>query len=609
MPLDDDTGMLAVGSQRQMLAVSRTQEIMSELVVTRNVTNMVGLMQELAQEHVHGDSLTEELRVLIRSILTLTHDIKTALRAEHSNDTAILDSLPTCFDDARQTLERAKEAATVRKEAATARFDTYTSCRKKVLDLYESKITSCEAYDTHIAGLAVPHVTTEQECVWGDGDDVVLKSMKELRTWAMDNTKLLEDLHKKCAKAMHDYAAADKECDEEHVEFEADICSIRQDEWNACNDNYQTSCSACSVNFDKVVNEMECRETDRKIDWSAAEKIKCYVQVLLKSPSDYNISENCVEGKTCLSDVRIEEYKKCEKLCENVDYESDDYAMIDGVNTTHRHEIEEMEKRCTREMDLHFPAKKPCAPCPDLEPYPCGSTFIDQHYAMFKKDTWIAGIDAETKECAGYEHTEVSAYSLPECLPCRGTFPQRLEDPFAAERAACEKSGGRFGDEIIVEYTRAEGAQDRDWVCIRNLLVNGENPKAEPAVSNYGNWHEGKLATDKGSWTWWCSQGYPTTTKFDKGTTEWLSSKLGEPTCIKDIEFRQDGGYSPYQGDGAYSFGKGEFQVKVISEGIIQWTSPVVMANKAPDWKDAGQSGAYKGRGFFELAFDMKQEE
>jgi hypothetical protein len=66
-------------------------------------------------------------------------------------------------------------------------------------------------------------------------------------------------------------------------------------------------------------------EKDRKIDWSATEKIECYVDVLMASPDKDTLLKHC-GSETCLNKWREDMYNKCNGLCPEVDYAEEGIA-------------------------------------------------------------------------------------------------------------------------------------------------------------------------------------------------------------------------------------------------------------------------------------------
>lgn len=539
-------------------------EMVAELVSSRNITRMVGLVQELAEQNLHGDGITEELKALLRGVNELVGDIETTLKSEHSDDEAILANLERCFTDAKGTLDNNLESFKSDSEGERAAYTAFKDCRADVYSKYVTKIKKCEAYDNFIADLNFPG-KIEQECVWTHADDKVVKHLTDGAAWYQTNAEMAKTLRSACVAAVEDYEDADEECDSTQLDFENKVCTVRTKEWDACQDDFINECARCAKQFDKTVNEVECREKDRKVDWSSAQKIHCYVHVLLKSPPDSVInSSSCVDGnpEDCISKWRMTKYKECETLCENVDYENPDgYKVIDGVNSTHRHEDDAQEKRCTRIMDLNYPAQVGCEECPEVDPYPCLGAFEDQFYSNYIKTDWVDEIAEGTKECANHKHEEWSAYSMEDCHACPD-LPES-QQPKSKE---CEI----FGDEIEVVTTKEAAA----YVGFSWITINGGGPDEERPfkvvgrsgvwAGNEGTWSADKILKSDGDW---CSEDR----RPGNFKPSWIKLSLNEPTCIEELKLSMEWHTESY---------KGGMVAKVFSKGVLTWTSPE-MTNQA----------------------------
>lgn len=534
-------------------------EMVSELVSSRNITHMVGLVQELAEQSLHGDGMTAELKALLRGVNELVLEIENTLKAEHKDDETILASLKQCFTDAKGTLDHTLVSLQSDSESEQVAYKAFKDCRADVYSKYVTKIKKCEIYDNFIAELNFPG-KIEQDCVWTHGDDKVVKHLTDGAAWYQTNAEMARTLRSACVAAVEDYEDADEECDSTQVDFENKVCTVRTKEWDACQDDFINECARCAKQFDKTVNEVECREKDRKVDWSSAQKIHCYVHVLLESPSDDVLnSSSCVDGtpEDCTSKWRLNKYKECESLCENVDYKNPDgYSVVDGVNSTHRHEDEEQEKRCTRVMDLSYPAQLGCEECPEVDPYPCLGAFEDQFYSNYIKTDWVHEIVEGTKECANHKHEEWSAYSMEDCHACPD-----LPESQQPKSDKCEI----FGDEIEMVTTK----EAADYIGFSWITINGGGPNEERPFKVVGR--SGVWAGDQATWHQdhilktsreWCSEK-----RTDQSKPSWIKLSLDEPTCIEELKLR-----SPWYGQN-YA---GGVVAKVFSKGVLTWTSAVV---------------------------------
>jgi hypothetical protein len=400
----------------------------------------------------------------------------------------------------------------------------------------------------------------EQECVW-DNRDEISGHLKAGIEWYEENYVTWEQKHKACVAAVKAYDETDSKCDSKQAVFEVDTCGHRQALWTSCHDHYATACKACSVEFDEKVNEVECREKDRKVDYSAAEKIRCYINVLVSSPSDEELKEHCdANGENCLTNARIEQFKACEDVCHDVDFESGaGYQVIDGVNGTHRSESED-EKRCTRVLDINFPAKTGCEPCPELPPYPCETEFVTNNYAAFQKKEWTVGVPHDTKECSGYMHQEWFAYSLAECIPC----PQLIGRDPTNHDARCQA----YGNEVHIQ---TDGGHDT-WLNLGEIIVN----RGASLTAQMSHIYSAGTTADK------CLDGNPDTICHAE-VGGWIEVKLEAPTCIEHIKVINRNDVHSRRIVGGH--------IKIRNQGTTVWQSGFTEDKKVYEWSFSGNVG------------------
>jgi len=318
-------------------------------------------------------------------------------------------------------------------------------------------------------------------------------------TWATSSWEEWKVKHTACVKAVQEYNVADTQCDVTQGDFETGTCAHRQAEWTACNVNEMTCCARCSKEFDIEVNRVECAEKDRKIDWSATKKIECYIDVLMASPTDEELAAKCnKDGKACINQWRENKYNECSFVCSEVDFETGDYSVVRGVNTTHRSAYSDGD-RCTVHLDIHFPNQGKCTKCPPPGPGPCGNAFISTYYAEYDLTLTVPGLENEN-ECHPDVHQKWWAYSRAECRPCPsliGRTPMIVEDDCTGwsvvdtEESLIQQAGSmspKPTSALCPEGVECVGGTDRAYFVNRaDLNIDGQRRWCES--------HNGDLAS------------------------------------------------------------------------------------------------------------------
>jgi hypothetical protein len=197
-----------------------------------------------------------------------------------------------------------------------------------------------------------------------------------------------------------------------------------------------------------------------------------------------------------------------------VDFEAGAYSEdSEGVNTTHRTGSKAMDEaiRCTRDLDIDFPLKKGCKPCPEQPPFPCETGFVSTEYSSYLLNDQVEGLEG-VKECPGYMHQEWSAYSMAECRPC----PTLIGHDPTNHDAKCQA----FGNEITIQ---AEN-DGHNYLNLAEIIVNDgipltatmsdsvwtTFPPSSCVDGNEGNFCHGQIGA-------------------------WITVKLPTPSCIHNI--------------------------------------------------------------------------
>jgi hypothetical protein len=295
-------------------------------------------------------------------------------------------------------------------------------------------------------------------------------------TWLMEQvtkfTSAYEQwmaLHHKCTAAYHAYVEVDAQCDCKQAECEITNCEYETCHYLNCEDTYNRCWARCEAEFERTNKAKECLEKDRKIDWSATEKIECYVDVLLAKPTKEELLATC-GTEDCYNKYRETKYKYCNTICPEVDFDaSSTYTEHDrragdqdvteegtsSVRTMHRAaDGTDADVRCTAHLDLDFQVPPCCNPCPVRPQPPCTgrgdytggwdkSSYMWLHYGQFGHLDQSDIPDFSADICHSGEHTLVYGYNLCDCLEC-GVLPPPPPQACTAAKQCCASTGGQY---------------------------------------------------------------------------------------------------------------------------------------------------------------------
>jgi hypothetical protein len=576
--IDDASTLLSV--KAKMKSETSLFENFMKGVDGRNVTQMASLMQNLVESQLFGDGVTEtsgdvkldaDISDALKTIKDLLlGDIQRALKAEHANDQHSVGQLHKCWEQCATARDsddqQVNDLRTIMQQSKMA----HETCRTDVYTKYVDKVKKCNALDFWTKELVCP-VCYREECttIRDPSNTKVGDMLQEIISWATSSYAEWLVKHTACAQAVRDHEVADLDCDNTQGSFESGTCAHRQASWASCNVNQMACCQRCSIEFNTEVNRVECAEKDRKIDWSATKKIECYIDVLMASPTDTELQAKCTaDGQCTINQWREAKYKSCEEVCVDIDFEAGDYKVVDGVNTTHRSDSAHGD-RCTRHLDIHFPAIPSCVKCPPRVPGPCDEQWTSVHYSTYDSMSAVTELDHQNV-CHPDQHVWWWAYSRAECRPCA---------PLIGRTLAVEDSCV-YGNQVKIFWTNVDQMLKSDsYLNLNEVIVNGGAKMQVTMSDSLGVPHVKEN----------CVDGNPETFCHSRNTKDWWAAfTLEEPTCIETITVLNRG-TSP---DHFWSriVGAG---ISVINQGTEIFTDTFDSPKKSYEW-DLREGGMWE---------------
>jgi len=522
-PVNEEFTLLSLSSMQVESETSAENLLM--LANKRNMTQMESLVQELAQETITGDgiALADDIKAALKAVRDImSTNIEGTLLQEHKVDQDFIIEQLKCFDRCNADKKTFVDSCQEYHDQWDSHHTAHEVCRANVFALYVQKVTACNFLDNFVRDFEL-EPDPDEFCVYDgayqchtsecDATSTYCKPglkkefgawLKRIITEVTIGYERWHKLHLRCKSDYHAYIEGDASCDVTQRKFEVAVCASRQCDWTACQVEYTACRARCIAEFHKTVKRVECAEKDRKIDWSAAQKVKCYINVILASPTDAELQAVCHGRTNCITFWREGEYRKCQSVCDNVDYESGGYSQhsrraavegrdmtmdrdgdprmfsqsragdrqladnevpgdtTEGVNTTHRSANGEDERRCTGHLDIDFQTI-PCGePCKHIPEAPCSKKFVEKYYKRYDGETQIADL-SEDRKCHEGEHQEWWAFNRCPCRPCDGleggvTIP---EDRY------CEGSE----DETVVRF-KCEGTMLGAPDAIKNEMLD-----------------------------------------------------------------------------------------------------------------------------------------
>lgn len=511
--LQDDTSTLLSLRNKAQTKLSVGLDLL-ESVGSRNVTQMSALLEDLVEETISEDSSVQfdgevaaALDMIKRALIV---DIRGALQEAHCQNQNELHRRILCFEDCNNARKEGADSC-----GASCDGSAHRTCRGQLLNSYKEYVNTCNTLDDYVSGFPGRHCPQfEQKCcslertTWNsnfcsqeEGAECEskidqLKVDGSTGVWLENQIVLFRNKYQEwqrlrdgCRDAHRAYVEKDAECDCAQAECETRNCEWESCHYLNCDDDYNKCWGNCETEFRETNKAMECLEKDRKIDWSATEKIECYINILLEKPSNETLLAEC--GTTdCHNVYRKRMYASCNHICPEVDFEGqrghharreqqsihdrDDLDVTgagDGhtVYTRHRGAGENSSGRCTSHLDLDYQHAPCCHQC-DLRPSPPCEDDVSpradardfhasiQPYSEHESYKWLQYKKFDyfsQDQIPGLEpgHTLAYAYNLCDCNDC--SVLRSAEPPVCTESKAC---GAEHDDDAF--YRKHDSIQD-----------------------------------------------------------------------------------------------------------------------------------------------------
>jgi hypothetical protein len=354
------------------------------LTYTSNVSEASTLIQNLADESVRSRVAIDEatrigLRAMRDMLVNTTEDI---VLKNHQYDQDLLSRHKAALNACDIGFASNQAEDGFMGNATFSKKQDHEGCRHERHAKYQEMVSSCDDLERWRLSLTPPECQTP--------DNAGMRPyFAAIRRFVDVNFPLWREKDKLCRDAVQALTAKDAECDMDQGDFESLSCSFRTDVYASCAE--YTRCYADMLDLmEETIAAVKNNENSRKMEWSAVQKIKCHVEVLL-STEDLSAKEK--------------QYASCQNTCVQVDLEAAQQDISENE-----------DRRCTKALDISYPGSFVPIPCnfADVEPAPCSINFVAQNYAAFDDNSPVQSLAGTLTA----PHTHVQSYDRARCTPC-----------------------------------------------------------------------------------------------------------------------------------------------------------------------------------------------
>jgi hypothetical protein len=169
---------------------------------------------------------------------------------------------------------------------------SHKECRTSLKQMHDDMVEKCNTLDEFRKSLTAP------SCAIPSGNGEMRDYLTGLKAFGAINLEEWNRLDASCTEATDAYNAHHDDCGTGQGQFEVAFCELRVEMHETCYD--YSVCYDNAAEAHELTGESAMTNADvRKLEWSAIQKIKCYIDVLTSADD---------------GDARTEAMTKCQEL-------------------------------------------------------------------------------------------------------------------------------------------------------------------------------------------------------------------------------------------------------------------------------------------------------
>jgi len=288
---EDEVTLLQLSQRTQMInpgsLAGSLMAVASKHTRADSVTAVESLVDSALQAGTLIDDTTKDVLAEVKTSLTEVSEV--AIKDAHDADNA---ARQQAFDRVASQCDGAYQSARNQDNTIKGATDTteeeHKTCRAAQASATQTTEEKCDAVDNYLGALTPPSCQVPTR----DGMNAYIKSLE-------DYYKALEqnwpNVQATCTDAQAAEATKTTECNTKQGAFESAFCSYRHDVYTTCKE-YRSCFNTMEYELSQVLESTQKSADARKLEWTAIQKIKCYVDVLL---SDKETAERQEQMNAC----------------------------------------------------------------------------------------------------------------------------------------------------------------------------------------------------------------------------------------------------------------------------------------------------------------------
>jgi uncharacterized protein (DUF2141 family) len=286
--LEDEVTLLQVHNKVSSLELP-VAKAMSAVAHARSPQEASVLMQDLASRAVRGEvKIDDATKDALTNMVATLEESEGLLETASQEEQTLRDDAAAAVAACKTTYDAGRQEDAMMGNEVGDTDDSHHVCRSALDDLHNDMTTKCTALNQFITGLVPP------SCAKPDryGMEGYFQGLKNHYDSNYDQWKARNEA---CVAAEQARTNKDGECDTIQGQFETKFCAYRLEMYTTCSE-YVGCYENMKNSFDEVMSTTSKGQESRELEWTAIQKIKCYIGVLT---SDKENDDRKAELEAC----------------------------------------------------------------------------------------------------------------------------------------------------------------------------------------------------------------------------------------------------------------------------------------------------------------------
>jgi len=298
---DDELSLLQTSRRQASLMKSELDQLaLHSLGGAVDTAALLETVKSIASSSASGGDVPLDATILDAIISQITDVVINATRVAHAQDVVqvglALDSIQACNVTMQADILAVNTLGGTVREVEW----NHTQCRRVESYFLSSMTVACGQRDSYLEGLSLP-ACADSTFPASAASDVVRRCLVDVHDWSSRSLQNYDQFVGSCATWTSNHTDQESECKRDQSRFEFDFCELRSELDRTCHE-FDTCRNSSIAHFNAVASSVQASADARILEFRAAKRIICYLQVLKSSDPEKDL-----KFKYCKDEFQVED--------------------------------------------------------------------------------------------------------------------------------------------------------------------------------------------------------------------------------------------------------------------------------------------------------------